>query len=199
MKSKLLWFALAVTLGLPALAAESPELQALIDEALRNNREMMAAQKRLEASRQRPGRESSLPEPMLSLGYTSNGGPWPVAGIGAEPTANAGFMVTQEFPFPGKRKLRGEVAGKEAEAELQQLRTVELNVVSRAKQAYHRLHHGYAAVDIMARNRDLLGRFVPDRASLPPATQMSGRLLLPGASRTAGIRFCCPVRPEPRF
>ena len=27
----------------------------------------------------------------------------------------------------------------------------------------------------------------------------SGRLLLPGASRTAGIRFCCPVRPEPRF
>ena len=25
-----------------------------------------------------------------------------------------------------------------------------------------------------------------------------GELLLPGAPRTAGIRFCCPVRPEPR-
>jgi hypothetical protein len=27
----------------------------------------------------------------------------------------------------------------------------------------------------------------------------SGELLLLGAPRTAGVRFCCPVRPEPRF
>jgi hypothetical protein len=27
----------------------------------------------------------------------------------------------------------------------------------------------------------------------------SGELLLPGAPRTAGIRFCCPVRPKPRL
>lgn len=146
---------------LPA-AGEQHQLQLkpLIAEALQNNREILAAQKRLEAARLRPSQASSLPEPMFSLGYTSNGSPLPLAGLGTEPTSNAGFMVSQEFPFPGKRKLRGEIAGKEAEAELQQYRAVTLNVISRLKRAYHRLHHGYAAIDILERNRDLLRKFL---------------------------------------
>ena len=32
-----------------------------------------------------------------------------------------------------------------------------------------------------------------------PLKKGSGELLLLGAPRTAGVRFCCPVRPEPRF
>ncbi len=145
----------------PLLAQqERLRLEPLIEEALRNNREILAAQKRLEAARQRPSQESSLPDPMLSLGYSSSGSPRPLAGLGMDPTANAGLMVTQEFLFPGKRKLKGDIAGKEAEAELQQYRSVELNVISRLKRAYHRLHHGYAAIDIMQRNRDLLGKFI---------------------------------------
>jgi len=135
-------------------------LEPLVEEALANNREIAAAQKRLEAARQRPSQESSLPEPLFSLGYTSNGSPRPFAGIGREPTANAGFMVSQEIPFPGKRKLRGEIAGKEAEAEVELYRGVQLDVLSRLKQAYHRLHHAYAAVDVMRRNRDLLEKFI---------------------------------------
>ncbi|MBI3667071.1 MAG: TolC family protein [Acidobacteria bacterium] len=147
---------------LPAAWAQQDRLRLgpLLEEALRNNREILAAQKRLQAARQRPSQQSSLPEPVFSLGYTSNGSPRPFAGLGVEPTSNAGFMVSQEIPFPGKRKLRGEIAGKDAEAELQQYRAVELNVTSRIKQAYHRLHHGYAAIDILERNRDLLRRFI---------------------------------------
>ncbi len=151
---------LFVTLGLPMAAQKPLDLEALIDEAFQNNREILAAQKRLEAARLRPGQASTLPEPVFSLGYTSNGNPRPFAGIGVEPTSNAGFSVSQEFPFPGKRKLRGEVAEKDAEAELQQYRAVELSVVSRVTQAYHRLHHGYAAIDILDRNRDLLRKFI---------------------------------------
>jgi len=128
--------------------------------ALRNNPEILAAQKRYEAVRQRPDQESSLPEPMLSLGYTSNGRPWPGAGLGVEPTSNAGFMVTQEFPFPGKRKLRGDIAAREAEAEFQQYQSVELSVLSRLKQAYHRLHHAWAKIDVMRRNQDLLRKLL---------------------------------------
>ena len=140
--------------------AERLELQPLLDEALRNNREILAAQKRLEASRLRPTQASSLPEPTFSLGYSSNGSPRPFAGLGVEPTANAGFMVSQEFPFPGKRTLRGEVASKEADAELQQYRAVQLSVVSRVKQAFHRLHHSYISVEALERNRDLLNKFI---------------------------------------
>src|SRR5690349_11939129 len=87
-------------------AAQTPDtrlsLQELISEALKNNPEIVAAQKKYEAARQRPTQESSLPEPMLSLGYNSTGSPRPFAGIGRDPVANAGVMVSQEVPFPGK-------------------------------------------------------------------------------------------------
>ena len=147
-------------LCLPAAGQERLAWEPLIEEALRNNREILAAQKRLEAVRQRPSQESSLPEPTFSLGYSSNGSPRPFAGLGREPTSNAGLMVSQEFPFPGKRKLRGEMAGKDAEAELQQYRATQRNITARVKQAYHRLHHSYAAVELMERSRELLAKFI---------------------------------------
>ncbi|MDE3167386.1 MAG: TolC family protein, partial [Acidobacteriota bacterium] len=95
-------------------AAGAQELPQLIDRALRENREIQAAQKRYEAARQRAPQARSLPDPMVSLGYTAVGGPYPVAGLGREIAANAGVTVSQEFPFPGKRELRGSIAEKDA-------------------------------------------------------------------------------------
>jgi outer membrane protein TolC len=131
-----------------------------VAEALRTNREIVAAQKRYEAAKQRPSIAGSLPEPMLSLGYTSSGKPWPGAGIGREPVANAGVMVSQEMPFPGKRKLREEIAGKEADAEFQQYLAVRLSVIGRLKMAYHELHHAVVAADSVRRYQDLLRNFM---------------------------------------
>ena len=139
---------------------ERLRLDDLVTEALRNNPEVLAAQKRYEAARQRPAQESSLPDPMLSLGYTSVGSPRPFAGIGVEPTANAGLMVSQEFPFPGKRKLRGDVARKEAGADFELYQATQLNVVSRLKQAYYRLYYAYAARDVLERNKELLRKLL---------------------------------------
>jgi outer membrane protein TolC len=142
-----------LALGAPAGAQPLP---VLVEEALRNNREILAAQKRYEAARQRPSQASSLPDPTVSLGYTANGGPWPVAGIGREATSNAGLTVSQEMPFPGKRKLRGEIAGKEADAEFEQYLAVRLNVISRLKQAYHELHHSTTGIAFVKRYQDVL-------------------------------------------
>lgn len=103
----------------PALAQDTLSLDQLLTEALNSNAEILAAQKRYEAARQRPNQESSLPDPMLSPGYSSNGAPWPGARLGSEPTSNIGFMVSQEIPGRGKRRLRGEIAAKEADAEFQ--------------------------------------------------------------------------------
>src|SRR6516164_5385649 len=101
-------------LGL-AGAAQAQPLAALVEEALRGNREILAAQKRYEAAQQRPRPESSLPDPAVSLGYASNGWPYPGAGLGRDVTSNIGIMVSQEVPFPGKRQLRGQIASKEAD------------------------------------------------------------------------------------
>ena len=140
--------------------APAQSLDALVAEALKGNREVLAAQKRYEASRQRPSIAGSLPDPMLSLGYSSSGGPWPGAGLGREPMANAGLMVSQEMPFPGKRKLREEIAGKEADAEFQQYLAVRLSVVGRLKMAYHELHHAIVGIDTVKRYQALLRNFM---------------------------------------
>jgi cobalt-zinc-cadmium efflux system outer membrane protein len=132
------------------------ELDALVGEALRSNPQVLAAQKRYEAARQRPSQASSLPDPTLSLGYSSNGNPLPLTGVGTQPTSNIGFSFTQEFPYPGKLRLRGEISAKEAGAELAQYTLVQRNVVARLSQAYYRLQHTYPAAEVLDRNHALL-------------------------------------------
>ena len=146
--------------GLIFAQSDRTDLGDLLAEALRSSPEIAAAQKRYEASRQRPSQASSLPDPMLSPGYNSNGAPWPGARLGTEPTSNIGVMLSQEIPFPGKRKLAGDMAVKEAEAEWQQYQQVQLNVVARLKQAYYRRSFAFAAVDVIDRNLELLRKFL---------------------------------------
>jgi outer membrane protein TolC len=147
---------LKVFLIILPIAVSAQPLSTLVDEALLHNREVLAAQKKYEAARQRPSQESSLPDPMVSVGYTSNGAPYPGAGLGRDVTSNAGIMVSQELPFPGKRQLRSEIAGKEAAAEYEQYLAVRLNVGARLKQAYHELHHSDAAISFVHRYQELL-------------------------------------------
>ena len=158
---KNLWVLVMAGMSLPAAAQEARlSLRELTGEALKNNPEILAAQKSYEASRQRPAQESSLPDPMISFGYTSVGNPLPGAGLGSQVLSNIGLMYSQELPFPGKLKLRGEIASKEAEAALQQYQALQLAVISRLKQAYYRLQYSYAASGLLARNRDLLNKLV---------------------------------------
>ncbi|MBL8174029.1 MAG: TolC family protein [Bryobacterales bacterium] len=140
------------------LSAETLSLAELIAEALDRNPEVLAAQKNLEAARQRPDQESALPDTMVSLGYASSGRPWPGAGLGREPIANAGLMVTQEFPFFGKRRLRGDVARKEAQAEADQYQAVQWRVASMVKQTYYELAHAYQLRDVLEANKLLLDK-----------------------------------------
>uniref|UniRef100_Q01PK0 Outer membrane efflux protein n=1 Tax=Solibacter usitatus (strain Ellin6076) TaxID=234267 RepID=Q01PK0_SOLUE len=141
-------------------AMRAQPLSALADEALRHNREILAAQKKYEAARQIPAQASALADPTLSVGYTANGAPYPVAGIGRDVTSNAGVMVSQELPFPGKRQLRGDIAAKEASAEFQQYLAVRLSVTSRLKQAYHELHHANVSITFVKRYQDLLQKIL---------------------------------------
>jgi outer membrane protein TolC len=146
---------------LPAFAQETRvSLQDLTSEAIKNNPDIVAAQKAYEAARQRPTQEASLPDPMISLGWVSAGNPLPGAGLGTAVMASIGVMYSQELPYPGKLKLRGAIASKEAEAAFQQYEGVQLAVISRLKQSYYRLQYTYSASDLLIHNRDLLNKLV---------------------------------------
>ena len=150
-------FALSSTAQIPDARVS---LRELMSKALRNNPEVIAAQKKYEAARQRPTQEGSLPDPTISFGYTSVGNPLPGAGLGTQVLSNIGLTVSQEVPYPGKLKLRGEMASKEAEAAFQEYEGVQLGVISALKQAYYRLQYTYAAAGLLTRNRELLNQLL---------------------------------------
>jgi cobalt-zinc-cadmium efflux system outer membrane protein len=131
-----------------------------VAEALRTHPDIAAARRRHEAAAQRPVQERALPDPMVSAGYAAAGNPLPGAGLGKEPTASIGVMVSQEIPFPGKRNARAAVASREADAEFEQIDAARLGVASRVKQAYYALASARAATAVLERNRELLTTLV---------------------------------------
>jgi outer membrane protein, heavy metal efflux system len=83
-------------------------------------------------------------------------------------------MVSQEFPYPGKLRLRALIAAKEADAEAQQYRATALNAVARVKQAFYSLSHSYEITEVLNRNRDALRsllRVTEDRYAVGRAAQ----------------------------
>ena len=153
---RFLFSVIVISLAIPARAQERSRLDDLVAEALANHPSLAAARMGHEAALQRIAQERSLPDPRVSGGWNASGKPWPGAGLGTEPTANIGAMVSQELPYPGKRDLRAAVAAKEADAAAQDVDAVRLAITSRVKQAYYRLAYSYAADEILTRNRLLL-------------------------------------------
>lgn len=158
MRNRMIVSLLAASLA-PA-AEPRGRLGPLLEEALTRNPEILAARKRVEAARQRSAQASSLADPTLSVGYSSSGGPLPGQGLGAEATANIGFMVTQQIPAPGKRRLRGAIEARAADAVTQEYWMAQLSVAARVKSVWHRLHHACEVIDLIDRNRTLLERIL---------------------------------------
>lgn len=116
-----------------------PELEELIQELRRRNPELQGMRANYQAARAREPQAAALADPKLSAGWAAAGAPWPGAGLGEEPTANLGFQISQELPYPGKRSLRKEQAGREARFEGYRLRAREIALITQLKSAYHEL------------------------------------------------------------
>ncbi len=122
-------------------------LDALVREALEQNPEIRAAEQRFEAARAGISPAQTLPDPMVGVEYTDLD------------TREIMYGVTQELPFPGKLKLRGEIAGREADQVEQEYLAMQLATVSELKQAYYELHVVHQSKDIFQRNKALLREF----------------------------------------
>jgi outer membrane protein TolC len=110
-----------------------PVLDALIGEALRSNPDLLALQEAVLAAGARPDQARSLRDPMLSVVYTNDG--WSPS-LGTENMTTLAVMGSQELPWPGKRRLRGDVAALEAALAEQQLERARLGVVAAVRRAY---------------------------------------------------------------
>jgi outer membrane protein TolC len=69
------------------------------------------------------------------------------------------FMLQQEVPISGKNLSRARAATAEAGAAFEDFRRTELDVLSHARAAFHRLANEYVQLEVNQRNVDLLNQF----------------------------------------
>jgi len=132
-------------------------IQDLVDELLRNNPDIRAAQFRHDAATKRPSQLNALPEPKVS--FTNFGVGHPFSRLSTSEFAYQGFGFSQEVPYPGKLALAGEEARKEAESQREMYRMAVLDKTAELKVAYYDWFQIARATEITRKNRDLLERF----------------------------------------
>src|SRR5947209_12709868 len=73
-----------------------------------------------------------------------------------DPSSYRGISAMQEFPYPGKLKLRGQIAEKDVEAEHWNLEAARRQVKADVKSAYYELWAVDQALLITQKNKELL-------------------------------------------
>lgn len=139
-------------------SAGIPALQHLIEQALENNPEIKAMQRRFDLMRARIPQAKALDEPMLSVGYMGNIAPFQVQK--GDPSSGRTISISQDLPFPGKRSLRGKVASSDADAEWWAFEQTRRNVVAEVKDAYFDLYYLTKALGVVTKTKTLLEQFI---------------------------------------
>src|SRR5579859_7063122 len=132
-------------------------LASLIAEANAKNPQILAADHAYKAASHAPASAAALPDTQVMVQHLSVGSPRPFAGYTNSDFAYLGFGVSQEFPYPGKRKLRAEVAGHEADTVQAQAASTTRDVIERIKTAYFRLSYVQEAVRVLEHHDQVLG------------------------------------------
>ena len=150
--------ALAVVLVLlcaPSVSvADEPRLslESLIAELADRNPEIKAAKQRWEAAKAVVPQVTTLPDPKLQFGYQR----MPMT---PPEVQGAIYGFGQEIPFPGKLKLKGEIAQREAERLEQEYQAIRLRLIAALKEAYFNLHFVHKSIEIVEKNKTLLMQF----------------------------------------
>jgi outer membrane protein TolC len=130
------------------------ELDDLIRVALAENPAIKSAAERYKAQQARVPQSQSLPDPMVSGGWMGYITPFSVQQN--DPSSYRGLNVSEDFPYPGKLKLRGQIADRGAEAAWWDYEQMRRQVASDVKVAYYDYFYYTKAIEITEKDKDLL-------------------------------------------
>lgn len=143
--------------GMPATP-----LKTLLAEAEAQNSQIASADNNWKASTYVARQATSLPDPQFSVQTLSVGSPVPFAGFSNSDFAYIGFGASQDLPYPGKRKLKGDVADREAQTQKSNADVVRSSVAEQVKMLYLRLSYSDAALAILHRTDEVLQSVIKD-------------------------------------
>src|SRR5712675_2964336 len=131
-------------------------LKDFLNEAEQNNPQIAAARHGWESSKQIPSQVSTLPDPQFTVQQVNVGSPRPFAGYTNSDFAYFGLGVSQDFPYPGKLRLKGEMAKRDADVLQQQYESVRRTVLAGIKEAYFQLSYLSKTLGILESDGQLL-------------------------------------------
>jgi len=149
-------FAMAFLLLGTSAFAEELRLSDLTQEALKNSPEIMASHSKIEAARYRVSQATSLPDPMFTFGYQNEG--FDRYTYGEEQGSQWMFSASQQFLFPGKRSLKGEMVQRDVESMEAMHELLKRRTVARVKELYFDLFLAYKNIDLFKDKRNLFLR-----------------------------------------
>jgi outer membrane protein TolC len=151
-------FILAIAFFLLGASAFAGELKIsdLTQEALKNSPEIQASLSKIEAARYRVPQARSLPDPMFTFGYQNEG--FDRYTYGEEQGSQWMFSASQQFLFPGKRALKGEMVQRDVESMEAMHELLKLKTVARVKELYYDLFLAYKNIDLIKDKRNLFLR-----------------------------------------
>jgi len=156
-KTLRLFFSCLFLLSLPVSASGQPtkpvvNLDQLIQDALENNPEILAAKKRGEVFMEKVPQSWALEDPMLGLGVVNL--PTNFSFRDEDMTMKE-ISISQKFPFPGKRPLMREMAEKEADAVSTDIEDKTNRITKEVKTVYFEISHVYRAKEVTQRNKQI--------------------------------------------
>src|SRR5450631_884793 len=129
-------------------------LEDLLREALQKNPAIQGASHTVEAQRRRVPQAKTLPDPMVGIGWAGNITPFSVQS--GDPSSYRAVTASQQLPYPGKLKLRGDIASKEADAASSDLETVRRRITLDVKTAYFEHWFYDKAIQTTLKDKELL-------------------------------------------
>ncbi len=135
-------------------SAEALSLGPLIEEARKNNPEILAAKKRYEAAKARIPQAKSLDDPVLGFTFEkAKGSPFQLQTTMPEDRM---LSLTQAIPFFGKLSLKGKIALVESQMFVAEYKQKELELINAVKNAYYDLFMNYREIELNEQSLELL-------------------------------------------
>ena len=137
-------------------------LSQLIAEAQANNPQISAADHEARAARQISPQTTTLPDPKFTYQQLSVGSPKPFAGYSNSDFAYIGIGASQELPYPGKLRLRGQVADRDADTKQVEVGVIGTGIADAVKADYLQLAYLQQTLGILHQNEVVLDGLILD-------------------------------------
>jgi outer membrane protein, heavy metal efflux system len=148
--------------GQTPVASTPTPLSQLLAEAEANNPQISAADHGARAARQMAPQVATLPDPKFTYQQFSVGSPKPFAGYTNSDFAYVGVGASQELPYPGKLRLRGQVAERDADTKQSEVEITKTSIADAVKADYLQLAYLQQTLGILRQNEDVLDQLIHD-------------------------------------